>query len=483
MKLPHTVAISSITRGLRVTTSLTASSSFAATRCLHTTKPDRTTWAVSDSSPGSPASSASPVVSPVASSQAPVLSCLPLAQVLRTYFITSVSSSPLLLQTCLKTLRAMVDSSSPVTSVEKNPLLKLILRETFYKQFCSGTSQAEIQRNVQQMRSIGYSGVILEYALEVLADAKISDTAKDVDIWRNGLLQTIDMASPGDFVGLKWSGLGPEALQLLKQQKPPSALMDDAMREVCTAAAAKRISLLPAAEETTTLPTFHSWCLNLQKDYNRGHSVVYSTYQAYLKSTPATLAKHLSLAKTEDFTLGVKLVRGAYLASEPRSIIWPDIGSTHAAYDALAEALLKKQFTGLLQPLHGSHAFDFADINLVLATHNANSVRKAQSIRAQQAAQNDSLVPLAYAQLQGMADEVSCELIMAGKANQALSNGKNVDIPRAYKCTTWGSMEECLNYLLRRAAENKDAATRTAESRAAMGAELRRRFKSAFRLI
>lgn len=98
----------------------------------------------------------------------------------------------------------MLNSKSPLTSVEKNPLLKLILRETFYKQFCSGTRPSEVRHSLEQMRSTGYSGVVLEYALEVLADAKSFDTAKDVDIWRRGLLQTVDMASPGDFVGLKY---------------------------------------------------------------------------------------------------------------------------------------------------------------------------------------------------------------------------------------------------------------------------------------
>lgn len=277
----------------------------------------------------------------------------------------------------------------------------------------------------------------------------------------------------------RWSGLGPMALQLLKQQRPPTAHMDDAMRDVCAAAAAKHIALLPAAEETTTTPTIDAWSLNLQKDYNKtGTSVVYNTYQAYLKSTPSQLAKHMCAAKQDDFTLGVKLVRGAYLATEPSSAIWPNIESTHAAYDSLAEALLKKQFIGLLQPLHGTDAHRFPDINVVLATHNAVSVRKAQAIRAQQTANGEGLVPLAYAQLQGMADEVSCELIQAGKAN--ISNAARLDAPRVYKCTTWGSMAECLNYLLRRAAENKDAAGRTADSKAAMSGELKRRFKGVF---
>jgi hypothetical protein len=43
-------------------------------------------------------------------------------------------------------------------------------------------------------------------------------------------------------------------------------------------------------------------------------------------------------------------------------------------------------------------------------------------------------------------------------------------------------MTECLNYLLRRAAENKDAANRTSDTRKAMGREIWRRMRGIFSL-
>lgn len=79
-----------------------------------------------------------------------------------------------------------------------------MLRETFYKQFCGGENKAQVQQCTKQLQQTGYQGVILEYALEVLADAESSDAAKDVEIWRKGLLDSIDMCNPGDFVGLKY---------------------------------------------------------------------------------------------------------------------------------------------------------------------------------------------------------------------------------------------------------------------------------------
>lgn len=405
----------------------------------------------------------------------PALSCLPLSQILRTYLITSVSSSPRLLGASTAVLRRMLESKNPLFSIQRNPLARALLWETFYKQFCAGETPAQVNKSCSDLRRQGYSGVILEYALEVLKDAEGNESA-DVQVWRKRMLDTVQMAAEGDFVGLKWSGMGPAAMRRMKKNDPPSKEMDEAMNALCKAAAARDISLLPAAEETWSLEGFHNWCLNLQRVYNvGGKSVVYSTYQAYLKQTPGTLSRHLAAAKEDDFALGVKLVRGAYLGSEARSLIHPSIEATHEAYDTVASALIHRQHNDFVKPLAGSGLGVWPEINVVLATHNAVSVQKAQTLRRVQAARGEPLTHLSFAQLQGMADEVSCSLIAAAKASEG--DEKAVK-EKTFKCTTWGSMYECLNYLLRRAAENKDAAGRTSESRLAMRAELGRRMRS-----
>lgn len=42
---------------------------------------------------------------------------------------------------------------------------------------------------------------------------------------------------------------------------------------------------------------------------------------------------------------------------------------------------------------------------------------------------------------------------------------------KVVKCMTWDTTTECLNLLLRRASENKEAALRTEDTRRATGAE------------
>lgn len=371
----------------------------------------------------------------------------------------------------------MLETKNPLLRIDKNPIMKTLLMKTFYKQFCAGGNDVEVAKTCREVRQMGYAGVVLEYALEVLKDVK-SNELEDVAIWRKGILESIRMAQEGDFVAMKWSGLGPAAMRRMAEEKAPTKEMAAAMQEVCKSAAQRDIALLPSAEETWNLQGYHQWTLNLQRMFNRdGKCVMYNTYQLYLKQAPGELAQHLKIAKDEGFTLGAKLVRGAYLHNEKRDLIWPTIEATHNAYDTVMAGLIKRKYNDLLQPATADTTFPA--VRVVVASHNAATVKIAQELRQEQAARGEQLTPLVYSQLQGMADEVSCSLLAAAKDNAA----KGVSpVEKVYKFTSWGSMFECLNYLLRRAAENKDAASRTGDTKAAMQAEMWRRLKGVFKL-
>lgn len=383
-----------------------------------------------------------------------------------------MSSSPALLSASTTLLRKMLESPNPLFNLEKNPLMRLILWESFYKQFCAGENKDQISKRCAELRAQGYSGVILESAREVLTcEGEQHDEAADVEFWTKGMLETIDMAAPGDFLGLKWSGLGSAATKRMAKEQDPSTEMKAAMHTVSRAAAAKNIGLLPSAEETWNLQGFHNWSMMMQREYNtEGKAVVYTTYQMYLKQMPGILSKHLEIAKAEGFTLGAKLVRGAYLASEPRHLIHDTIEHTHHAYDSATAALINRSYDSFLRPATPGQVQFPQNINVLVASHNAATVSKARSLRQQQLLHGEALTPLVYAQLQGMADEVSCQLLRDAEIGEGVKE-------KVYKLTVWGSMFEALNYLLRRAAENKDAASRTGDTRMAMQAELGRRMR------
>ncbi|KAI9724294.1 MAG: proline dehydrogenase [Chrysothrix sp. TS-e1954] len=395
---------------------------------------------------------------------------LPLPDVLRSYAIMTISSSPVLLATSTKLLQGMIDSKSRIFDVDSNLLLRWLLKITFYNQFCAGEDGREVKASLQGLRRQGYEGVILEYANEIMGDLgneveNQARAAQDIEAWKDGLLKTVAVTEAGDWVGLKWSGMGAEAMRLLRAGEPPSPQMAKAMTDVCDAAVEKQVRLLPAAEPQIANAAVEDWTLDLARKYNKlvpGQAIIYNTIQCYLKSVFENLSKHLSHARQHDYVLGVKLVRGAYLATEPRHLIWDSKEKTDMAYDEAANYLLADEKTSGL-------------VNVMIASHNRASVDKVRQLRQTQVDSGEALVPVAYAQLKGMADELSLELLQAARTAQQGKSGTADRELKTYKCVSWGSTRSCLEFLLRRAAENKDAMSRTIDTKRAMGHEIRRR--------
>jgi proline dehydrogenase len=386
----------------------------------------------------------------------------------------------------------LAHSQSPILSPDTNPLLRYFLKRTFYRQFCAGENATEVKHTVDSLKSIGFKGVILGYAKEVVMDetqtASLSscegETAEacirnEIIPWTNGTLETVKMTCPGDFVALKFTGAGSQALYDLSNRRDPSPALREAINSVCNLADKRGVRLLFDAEQQAVQAGIDAWTLEYMSKYNTepGKAVIYGTYQAYLKTTPSVLASHLAAAKKDGFTLGVKLVRGAYLGSDPRHLIHDTKADTDSAYNGIAESLALRSYNSILRPAEGEK--EYPEVNVVLAGHNHTSVRKIQALRTVQAQQGQPQTNLVYAQLQGMADEVSCELVQAGKIEDREEVSK-VDVPKVYKYLVWGTTGECMKYLLRRAQENRDAVERTLEGRNAMAAELLRRVKKTF---
>ena len=369
-----------------------------------------------------------------------------------------------------------------------------MLKKTFYAQFCAGETTLEVQKTVQGLKNMGFQGVILAYGKEIVLEKgekidtsvttrtveEASRIARDVHAWKEGTLKTVEMAEDGDFIGLKFSGAGHDAMLQLAAEAPPSQTIESATTAICDLAVARGVRLLFDAEQDAVQRGIDAWTLRFQERYNKsvpGRAVVYGTYQAYLRSTPTTLVQHLNIAKREGFTLGVKLVRGAYMASDPRSLFWSTKQDTDQTYDGITEALLKRRWNRTLRSSSTDSNDGMAEVAFVLASHNQETVRKAMSCRKEQTRKGNQKIDLAYGQLMGMADEVSCELVMAANTSRMITSpGEPKPTgPRAYKYLVWGSIGECVKYLVRRAEENRDAVIRAKGTRRALLKELQRR--------
>ncbi|UZP35075.1 hypothetical protein NXS19_002891 [Fusarium pseudograminearum] len=387
------------------------------------------------------------------------LSILPLGMVIRSFLITSIYSSSVLQDLSLRILWIIAHSDNAFLHPDKNPILNFLLRKSFYAQFCAGETPTQVQQAVLQDDTKGAS--ILGPGVETS-----HDITADIIPWANSIIETINMADPGNYVALKLSGAGRLALYNLSQNRNPSPYLSKSLDEICNLARQRDVSILVDAEHDAQQEGIDSWTMIYARRYNTDTAIIYGTYQAYRRVTPTNISRHLAEAQEGGFTLGVKLVRGAYLGSDPRECLYDTKAETDNCYNAISESILTRQWSSVVRG-NGN----FPDTHLVLATHNAESVHKARAICNRGEAKSG----IVFAQLQGMADELGCELIQAG------SGGSPVALP-AYKYLVWGSTSECMRYLLRRAYENRDAVQRTHSGRKALWSELIRRFKLALSL-
>lgn len=260
------------------------------------------------------------------------------------------------------------------------------------------------------------------------------------------------------------------ALYQLRHRLPCSPFLAESIDSICQLAQQRGIRLLFDAEQDALQDGIDDWTMEYARKYNKDLSnpVIFGTYQSYKKCMPEVISSHLAIAQKEGFSLGVKLVRGAYLGSDPRHRLHDTKEDTDDCFNGIATSVLARQWNATV-----TGEGEYPSASIVLATHNADSVRRARAICDAGAAKS----PIAFAQLQGMADEVSCELVEAG--NQSRATAKAAAALPAFKYLVWGSTGECMKYLLRRAHENKDAVQRTRSGRDAMWAELKRRVKVA----
>lgn len=231
--------------------------------------------------------------------------------------------------------------------------------------------------------------------------------------------------------------------------------MWEAVIAVCEAAIAQGTRIWTDAEQQDLQPTIDVWTTALMRKYNKEKAMIYNTFQAYLKSTPANVLKHLQLAQEEGWILGVKLVRGAYIATEERRLIHDTIDDTHAAYNSIVRQVLTQDFPGISKD--GGRPYPKA--SLFLASHNETSIKLAYELQKSLLLANMPNIEISYGQLQGMADELSCSLLQL--CEDADSENLKGLKPDAFKSLSWGTTQQCLQFLLRRVKENGDALGRT----------------------
>lgn len=121
--------------------------------------------------------------------------------------------STALLKPAMQVMKLIASDDARFFSPAKNPIIKMLLRPTFYSQFAAGENEKEVGKTIKTIKDQGFTGVILGYAREIVVethgrtpqpvDNPTDAELRDIELWKQGTLRTLRMLSAGDFLAIK----------------------------------------------------------------------------------------------------------------------------------------------------------------------------------------------------------------------------------------------------------------------------------------
>ena len=195
-----------------------------------------------------------------------------------------------------------------------------LIRSTVFDHFCGGVNEKDCLTVVDKMYTKGVSSV-LDYSVEGKEEEDQFDAAFEM------ILKTIEFAKERNaipFAVFKPTGLGRLALyQKVGEKKELNASEQTEWNKVveryeklCKVAHDKDVAILIDAEESWMQDAADDLVTKMMKKYNKEKAIVFNTLQLYRWDRLDYLKKLNEEAKKENFKIGMKLVRGAYLEKE-----------------------------------------------------------------------------------------------------------------------------------------------------------------------
>lgn len=309
------------------------------------------------------------------------------------------------------------------------------LRWNVFAHFCGGETIEDCAARAEQLNSFGI-GTILDFSVE--GKESDADFARTFD----EILETANVASGNDhipFCVFKITGIARHKLlekvskgdALNATESEEFKLVTQRVDAICKQAATGGTFVLIDAEESWIQQAIDDLSLEMMRRYNTDGVVVYNTYQLYRHDRLAFLKSNFKTAETENFYLGAKLVRGAYMEKERdraealgyASPIQPGKSATDQDFDLALKHC----------------AENIERCGLCVGTHNEISSQYMTRLMEDYGISKAD-VRIYFAQLLGMSDHISFNLA---------SEGYNVA-----KYVPYGPIREVIPYLLRRAQEN-----------------------------
>jgi proline dehydrogenase len=341
----------------------------------------------------------------------------------KAFFLFSVLDFPLLTK---------IGNSFLILVLKLKLPFKGIIKKTIFNHFCGGETIEECDNAFNSLKKYNISAMP-EYSVEAESSFEGFENYKNDSVDLINYLG--DLSLP--FIAIKCTGL----MDISSLEKISSGKLDEKSDEyksffkrvdyLCDVGNKNNVKVLIDAEESWIQDAIDTLGIEMMRKYNKKRANVFLTHQCYRTGTLDKVKNNLELAKKENFYLGVKLVRGAYMEKErKRAIVNNYTSPIHNSKDNTDEEFNK------------SLMFCVKNINKVslwVGSHNENSCLKLMEMMKDNNISKDDQ-RIWFSQLYGMSDNIS----------YTLSSLKY----NVVKLIPFGPIEKTIPYLIRRANEN-----------------------------
>jgi len=329
----------------------------------------------------------------------------------------------------------------------KLPLL-FIVKRTVFQQFCAGSNLEESMETVNKL----FSKNVYSYLSYSVEGAQNNDSLKKSC---QDVIDSIEFAS--DKKSIPFTVFKPTAISKTDNlmRGEIDKITFDRFDRICKKASEKNVKILIDAEESWIQDSIDSIVLMMMKKYNKQKTIVFNTVQMYRHDRLEYLKDLHNSSKQNDFEIGIKLVRGAYIEKEniraKKLNYKTPICESKKASDDNFNSGVKFIISNLDK------------FNLFCGTHNEESLYKIINMIDQMGIERSS-DKIWFGQLFGMSDHITFNL-----ANE------NYNV---VKYLPYGPIKEVMSYLIRRAEENTSVKGQTSRELTLIKNEISRRRKN-----
>lgn len=337
------------------------------------------------------------------------------------------------------------------------PFAKKVIKWLIYEQFCGGETLKEARNTTVKELAERDIAVNLNYGVEAKESEREFDKAlkKNLEaIQFGGENATVQILSvkPTAFGSISLFEKKQSGEKLSKAEIKKFTRIKERFIQICDTAIENDMQIYFDAEESWIQDEIDVIVDDLMAKYNQEKVLIFNTYQLYRHDRLAYLKKSFEKAKKENYLLGAKLVRGAYIEKEndrAEEMNYPtplhsDKASVDKDYNLALEFCLK----------------NVDQIVFCVASHNEESnLLCANWMDERRIERNHPHVW--FSQLLGMGEHISSNLAHAGY--------------NVAKYVPYGPVKEVIPYLIRRADENSSAGGQMSRELSIIAKELKRR--------